>query len=381
MVYLESKLKFIIFIFVFILLFCFIGVFYVQGSNLIDEEKDILILQNDIDRKINVYGYTFDNPKVLVNPYLLNDYSALILFETDDYVSVNVNVNDEYSYDSLVTNRHYIGIYNLHEGNNYVILKYGDKVKNIEVNTINNGNNIDSNDSYVLSNNHLIIPTNDYLEDSSYTGFREVDALGKIYFEYIIDSGYKGISCEIDDEQIAILSNKLIVVDRQTGEITYRFDISDYEYDYYYMDYINNTIVLYSSDKVISVDMDGNIKEVNYEYNRQIFRGDINFSLVNGYRFYKEKETKVSDKNIWLINYKKKKDIDIVKQFNRIIVKLDKEDEQCNSYLILDKLLDKKVYELCDSDNYIYTKGLKGKYSVYIKTNGTVYKTDKYLVF
>jgi len=47
----------------------------------------------------------------------------------------------------------------------------------------------------------------------------------------------------------------------------------------------------------------------------------------------------------------------------------------------LDKLFDKRVYNLCYSDNYIYTYDMSGKYSVYFKVNDKVYKMEKYLEF
>ena len=47
-------------------------------------------------------------------------------------------------------------------------------------------------------------------------------------------------------------------------------------------------------------------------------------------------------------------------------------------YIILDKLFDKRVYEVVDT-KYINLEGLKGKYTVYYKINGKVYKTDYYI--
>ena len=107
-----NKVKLIFGVFIFIIIFCFIGVFFIQADSEIVGEVDILDIQNEITNNINVYGYSIDNPNVIVNPYGDNYNTALILFETDDYVSVNVNVNNVYNFSSKKTNRHYIGVYN-----------------------------------------------------------------------------------------------------------------------------------------------------------------------------------------------------------------------------------------------------------------------------
>ena len=83
-----------------------------------------------------------------------------------------------------------------------------------------------------------------------------------------------------------------------------------------------------------------------------------------------------------MLNYSKDIpiEIEIQKEFNRIIINSEDIDN-CNTYLILEKLLDKKVYELCNNKNYIYTYNFEGKYSVYFKIDENLYKTDKYLMF
>ena len=82
-----NKIKLIVFVFIFIVIFCFIGAFFVQADSEIVGEVDILDIQNEITNNINVYGYSIDNPNVIVNPYGENYNTALILFETDEYVS------------------------------------------------------------------------------------------------------------------------------------------------------------------------------------------------------------------------------------------------------------------------------------------------------
>ena len=90
----------------------------------------------------------------------------------------------------------------------------------------------------------------------------------------------------------------------------------------------------------------------------------------------------MSKENILLLSYEKDfdKNIKIEKEFNRIIINYDEVDN-CNTYLILDKFMDKRIYNLCDKVNYIYTKNLSGKYSIYFKIDDKIYKTGKYFNF
>lgn len=377
-----NKIKLVLFVFAFIIIFCIVGSFFIQADTEIIGEEDILDYQNKITNSINVYGYSFDNPNVIINPYNENYNSALIVFETDDYVSINVNINDIDSYDSEVTNKHYIGVYNLLEGSNKIILLYGKNTKKIEIDISEEGNSIDIGNSILLSNNHLLVSTSKKLSNGNYTGVREIDALGKIYYEYLLSDGYKGVACEIDEERLAVLSKDLIILDRQNGNVIDSFDISNYKINWLGMDYYDNKINLYGENITISVDMNGKIKEIEKEYKKEYFSGDINYNDREGIRFYKEIETKSSNKNILLLNYDKnmKEDIEIKKEFNRLIISSNNINE-CNTYLILDQFLDKRVYELCDKENYIYTYDMEGKYSVYFKIDDKVYKTNKYLSF
>lgn len=376
-----NKSKLIIFIFFFIVIFCIVGSFFLQGDIEIESEVDIIDLQNKITSDINIYGYTIDNPNVIVNPYGENYNTALIIFETDDYVSINVNVNDIYSYNSNFTNKHYIGVYNLIEGKNYVNLSYGEVNKKIEIN-IDKGNGMNIDDMILIANNHFIIPTYKHISEDVYTGFREVDIFGKVYYEYILEDGYYGISCEIDDEYVAVLSENLLIVDRQNGEIIKNYDISDYGNNWIAMEYLDNSIILYGKEKNISISFDGEISLYEGMYVKKYLSSDVNYINKRGVRFYKEVKTKTSDENIWLLGYSNDIDFDIniKKEFNRIVINSEDLNE-CDNYLILDKLFDKRVYELCDNTTYVYTYDFEGEYSIYFKVNGKIYKTDKYLKF
>ena len=91
-----------------------------------------------------------------------------------------------------------------------------------------------------------------------------------------------------------------------------------------------------------------------------------------------------------MINYKnpddnyKKYDIKLKKETDRLVVsgKFKKEDKV---YVILDKFMDKKIYDVDIKENttykYINSTNLEGKYSIYLKINDKLYKTNKYVNF
>lgn len=377
-----NKIKLIIVVFSFVIVFCFVGAFFVQADIEILEEEDVLKTQNDITFDIKSYGYTLDNPNVIVDPYGENYNVALIMFETDEYISFNVIVNGEYSFYTDKTNRHYIGVYNLVEGKNIIEISSGKYSKIIEIDVIDKNFLFNFEDNILLSNNHFLIPTYNYLDEGVYTGIREVDILGKIYYEYLLEDGYSGIACEIDEERLAVLSNSLIILDRQNGSIIDKIDISNYDEQWISVGYLDNKIVLFGSERNVAILEDGSIEYIDYNYNKKVFSGNVNYKNVEGIRFYNKTITELSDDNLWLLSYKKisDNDIDIKKEFNRIVISSNKINN-CNSYLILDKLFDKRVYKLCNNYNYIYTYDLSGKYSVYFKIDDKIYKTNKFFKY
>lgn len=83
-----------------------------------------------------------------------------------------------------------------------------------------------------------------------------------------------------------------------------------------------------------------------------------------------------------------KKDDSIIKKYD---IKLNKDvfglkvsgnfNKSDNVQIILDNVLDKKTYELKDKSRYINEDGIRGKYYIYIRINGKVYKLYKYVLF
>ena len=116
------------------------------------------------------------------------------------------------------------------------------------------------------------------------------------------------------------------------------------------------------------------------------YKTNSNHKLLEGVKYNLTKETEKSKKNIFLIGYKEPDktyqdyNIKIQKnnEFLQIIGEFTKDDEV---YLILDKFLDKRIYDIKNNHTIINKQGLSGKYSIYISINNTIYKTNNYIKF
>lgn len=248
---------------------------------------EIVKEQQEMDDLINKYmndsTYTLDNPKIIVNPYKLAPQTALIIFNTKEETSVEVNINDKFSTTFEKSNIHLLPIYGL----------YGDDYNNKVTLTLDNGNektvdiktekySIDKlriektsdelDDSlYLLSPNFVenCIYDKDgnlvwvikgdyagdivYLENNrflisdpyqgtngvkiNYAGFIEMDYLGKIYNQYITPFGYHHEIILLKDDKVLTTGAKdgspfleavLYIMDLKTGKELYSIDFYDY---------------------------------------------------------------------------------------------------------------------------------------------------------
>ena len=84
----------------------------------IKETKSMVTNQAEYERDFDSKGYTFDNPKVLLNPYKVSPLTALVMFETENDCSVKITIKGK---DDLTTytntfskaKSHYIPVYGL----------------------------------------------------------------------------------------------------------------------------------------------------------------------------------------------------------------------------------------------------------------------------
>lgn len=412
-----------------ILIICY---FAISASNSVNIVDNYLNFQSDIDMEIDSYGYSIDNPLVINNPYGINPLSAMVVFQTDDYVSPKVIVkgknNDDIIYNYNKAKIHHLPIYCLYANySNEVVIMVNGISKTINIDTTN----IDINDSNVkdindkdtvitsidnhlviidkfnnirgyflkkysgnilyLNNGHFILSTYQINNDGNYMGIVEIDLLGKVYNQFIVPNGYHGLSTYDEDNNILyVLSNKLLAVDMQSWSIIKEYDIDDYNYSYLEYDNKLHRIVLASEDKIFVIGSDG-VRDIidSYEFNCDYLffdNGITNFEYsLFGYKSYGLLDESIESKSISLLSYKKPDRIyndlglDFYFEDNRLVISSNEKID--NGYVILDKIFDKHTYAL--NDNYTVVNGtsLSGKYSIYIKIGNRVYKTNYYVIF
>lgn len=398
---------------IFILIITVVGCNLVTGNVSIKRDRDILSIQSNKEVYFNSYGYSIDNPNVIVNPYGNSPLTGIVMFETNDYSDVSVcikNKNNEcdISYSFGKYKYHIIPIYGLYaDYNNSIVLKAEGKEKVINIKTdalpddfgdvlfdgsfsFYNGNYPYASDSEgnvrwyfnrkyfgnVTFNDNYVIVGNDSYTENGTIGIYRMNLLGKIYNEYLLSDDYYGYSCYYDGN-IYALSKDVLVIDGQTGDI-----ISKYENDNY--DSIANldgNILLGRNNEWFSFDEDNNVISVSYSPSGKVYSFYDNsdeYRAFPGVRYGSLKETEMYNRDISILKYDKYtgNDIDVKMDSNRISVSNGTTGNKI--YLILDKLFDKRIYEISDV-GYINLNGLNGKYTIYYKINDKVYKTDYFV--
>lgn len=264
-----------------------VGYFFVTGGEKVLEKKDILVYQSELENKFTSYGYTIDEPNIILNPYEISPLTALVMFETNDYVSPTVTIvgkseKTTYTHTFKESKTHYLEILGLYpDYNNEVIISYGNVSKKIYIQTgklpdnfvmpssiykdedkldnelyfytpssigytcaydINGDVRWYLTESFIweinrLRNGNLLLSTDKLVNNPYYTtGLYEMNMLGKIYFEYNIDGGYHHDYYEMPNGNILILSNNfangtvedyIVELDLRDGSIVKKFDLTD----------------------------------------------------------------------------------------------------------------------------------------------------------
>lgn len=431
-----KKVVIIILCLVIIISSSMVGYLVVSANTEVKIEDNIIDRQNEQIEYLKSYGYTLDNPNVILNPYDISPLTALIIFETDDVVPVSITVvgknsDNSYTKDFEKSKVHYIPVYGLYaDYNNKIIIKCQNTEKVVEIKieklpkelsstkTNNTGETLfiaDDNLPYALdkdgevrwyltkkytgkieklSNDNLFLGSDKKDENDLYNSILEIDLLGKIYKEYKIDEGYTGSYIELENSYL-ILSKDLLEIDKQNGEIITRYKL-DNQYDNITLN--DNIVILSSNNSTLKIDLNSKKQaEITFQSNKNERENNIefyttkkNYKLSYGTSFAEKSETETSKESFLLINYKnpddnyKKYDIKLKKETDRLVVsgKFKKEDKV---YVILDKFMDKKIYDVDIKENttykYINSTNLEGKYSIYLKINDKLYKTNKYVNF
>ena len=405
-----------------------IGYHVVSAKQMVDDVENIIYLQHSREEHFSSFGYTIDNPNIIVNPYSISPLTALILFETDEEVSVNVFIEGKDNFKSynntfMSSKKHCIPIYGLYANSqNKVIISYGDVKKEITIETdslpddfsydkTNNSNELTfyHNDKYSyaidqnndirwfftkpyfgsfqkLKNGHFLFSNDSLIANQLF----EIDYLGKVYHQYFIDGNYYGSFVEVGNS-IFVLKEKLIEIDEQGGTVLNQIKL-DQKYDSISFDRESNMLEFYDEEgkilnkEVIDISkiLDSNISMNNMNYN--IYFNNEEYKLNKGVYFSNDNKTIESKEKIFLIGYKKidSKYLEYDVKIRKNIHYLQITGNFSNSdkvYVILDKFLDKKIYDLEDGKLIVNGNGLHGKYSIYLKINDDIYQTDYYVNF
>lgn len=392
---------------IFILIITIVGSNIVTGNTSIKKEKDILSVQSNKEVYFNGYGYSLDNPNIIINPYGNSPLTGIVMFETSDYSEVSISVNGDINYTFSKNKHHIIPIYGLYaDYDNTIVLRSEGKEKVINIKTdklpddfgevlcdgnysFYNGNYPYASDSngnvrwylnkkyygdITVYKDNIIIGNDSYTEDNHSTGIYRMNLLGKVYGEYLLSDDYYGNSIYADGN-IYALSKNIVMIDSQTGTIS-NLGKND---NYSYINVIDGNVIVGKEDKFYSV-KDNKFSEVESSEKSNIYSfydGISEYKIVKGVRYGKLTTTNRYDKDISIIRYDKYdgKDINIKMDVNRISIYNNTGKEV---YLILDKLFDKRIYEVKDT-KYVNLNGLKGKYTIYYRIDGKVYKTDYYI--
>ncbi len=264
-----------------------IAIFYfTDRANPIAEEVDILVYQQELEQSFYpTKDDTFENPRIIVNPYGNSPLTALIIFQTKDLTAPTVVIhgkdeNTTYTKKFTPSKEHILPIYGLYAGTDNIIdLTVNNETKTLTIKTdllpddfilptsvIANkqllGNDLyfvtpsssgytaayDVNgdvrwyltdmylwDIQTLNNGNLLLSTNRLINPPYYTtGLMEMDFLGKVYFEYSLPGGYHHDVFEMENGNFLIASNDftsgtvedyIVEMDRDTGEIVKTFDL------------------------------------------------------------------------------------------------------------------------------------------------------------
>lgn len=401
---------------VFIVSISIIGNSIVSGDNPVSTYKDIFTIQSNKEVYFEGYGYSIDNPNLVVNPYGNSPLTAIVMFDTDGYSEVSITIkgkddSGDINYTFSSDKHHLIPIYGLYaDYDNTVIIRSENKEKVINIKTnplpsdfkyVNdsgsdnfsfyNGNypyavDINNDVRWYLNNNYygnittisdsrIIIGNDKYNEDGTSTGIYEMNLLGKIYNEYLLSDSYYGYNT-IYDNDILVLSDKILRIDSQTGEVIDElFDNDNYDY----IGICDDSIIVHNEGGFYKYS-DGKLNDIDYSYtlsSNNLYNATSNYKIIKPKRYGELNKTKVSDKRISLIKYDKSdlKDIDISMDNERVTVTSKNSDKV---YVIFDKLFDKKIYEVSGT-KYINNTSFNGKYTIYYSINDRVYKTNYYI--
>lgn len=210
---------------------------YFEGEKhtaLLEQVSNQKAINEKLDKIKESKQYTIEKPYIELNPYKISPLSAIIIFQTEDEVEVEVSINGDTATKMEKTKKHVIPIYGLFEDyENKITLTVEEETYDYTIKTaksnlnyplevlykepglnVNNiyftvasyetyltGWDVDGNlrfyltvdnrmDVEWLDNGHFLIGTSQGQFAENFIGFAEMDYLGKIYNYYTMHNGY-----------------------------------------------------------------------------------------------------------------------------------------------------------------------------------------------
>lgn len=298
---------------------------YVESFKTIEEEKDILITQKEIeDRYLKNTNYTLDSPNIILNPYGNSPLTALAIFQTKDLTTASITIKGKNGADDIThtytpSKVHILPIYGLYSDyDNKVIIKASGKTKEVSIKTdklpddfakVTDIDIAEKTDEFYfttpedigytaaydcmgevrwyitgnykwdiqrLGNGHILVSSDKMINNNYSAGLTEIDLLGKIYFEYIVPGGYYKSVEEMNNGNLLLLSNGkgdysedfIIEIDRSSGEIVKEIDLKKILNRSENGDWFKSTSLVYDiSTNSITVSGYNDNSLVNIDYN------------------------------------------------------------------------------------------------------------------
>lgn len=272
-------------------------------SLLLNQVSNQYPINEKLDKISKDKSYTFNNPYVELNPYKISPLSAIIIFNTDEEIEIDLYINDYHVTTLDKTREHTIPIYGLlSDYDNRIKLVAGEQTKELTIKTnkadikfplvpeitsreVNNEEfyfTVASFETYLtawdnqgnlrfyltvdnrmdvewLNNGHFLIGVSDGEFAENFLGFVEMDYLGKIYNYYTMPNGYSFEFQVLSNGEYMIAGgNNPVYIDEQ---VVYTMNPSNG----------NVTSILNLSDAILKVDPEFNREVLGQKAIRNAF--------------------------------------------------------------------------------------------------------------
>lgn len=326
------------------------------GGKLIKEENSFIEKQKAIEDNIfnDAYSYSFDDAKLIVDPYDVSPLTAVVIFNTKKEEEVTMTVkgmspNADIKITYPKTRVHYIPVVGLYDGyeNTVIIETSSNKKKVFKIKT-----------AKAFINRKIDNPTTHNLMltgKNTYPAIYDFNGNLRWYLDKRFGLLYKGNKDSFYITSNIYTNNKFIGI--------------------YKMNLLGKVFEFNTSDDM-KADTFKDIKIGDYERSY-----DYNFSIASSFKEYKQKGKMVKTKEEKTkYNIFKASEVDekfMIKKTPLYIEVFTREDD----YLILDKFFSSRTYRLKTGFNYISTEGLKGLYKVYLKRKDKLIRTGYTMKF